>query len=147
MDLNRDFREFIELLNEHNVEYVLVGGYAVILHGYPRYTGDIDFLVKPDMNNAKKVTAVLKEFGFGSLNVTPEEFSKPDFVLQLGYPPVRIDLITSISGVSFEEADNNKATLTIDDLVVPVLGLKQLRANKKASGRHKDLDDVEHLDF
>lgn len=145
MDLSKDFREFIELLNEHKVEYLIVGGYAVILHGYPRYTGDIDFFIKQSKNNAKKVMAALDEFGFGSLDIESSEFTKPDKMLQLGRPPLRIDIITSLSGVTFEECEQHKKIFHIDDMALPVIGLKQLRDNKKASGRHKDLDDLEHL--
>jgi hypothetical protein len=145
MNLSPDFSEFIELLNEHEVEYLIVGGYAVILHGYPRYTGDMDFYIKKSKKNAEKVVNVLNEFGFASLELSSAEFLKPDMILQLGRPPLRIDIINSLSGVTFEECYNEHTIFNIDDLSLPVIGLKQLKKNKKASGRHRDLDDVEHL--
>jgi len=145
MNLSPDFSEFIELLNEHEVEYLIVGGYAVILHGYPRYTGDMDFYIKKSKKNAEKVVNVLNEFGFASLELSAAEFLKPDMILQLGRPPLRIDIINSLSGVTFEECYNEHTIFNIDDLSLPVIGLKQLKKNKKASGRHRDLDDVEHL--
>jgi len=145
MNLSPDFSEFIELLNEHEVEYLIVGGYAVILHGYPRYTGDMDFYIKKSKKNAEKVVNVLNEFGFASLELSAAEFLKPDMILQLGRPPLRIDIINSLSGVTFEECYNEHTIFNIDDLSLPVIGLQQLKKNKKASGRHKDLDDVDHL--
>jgi predicted nucleotidyltransferase len=145
MNLSKDFSEFIQLLNEHGVEYLIVGGYAVILHGYPRYTGDMDFFINKSSENAQKVIDVLDEFGFASLELTADELTKPDVILQLGRPPLRIDIINSLSGVSFKECFAEKVKFEIDGYMLPVIGLKQLKKNKKASGRHRDLDDLEHL--
>lgn len=100
----RDFKEFIELLNNHGVEYLLVGGYALAIHGHPRYTGDMDIWVKPDAENAAKVMAVLEDFGFGELDLTTEDFTKLGNVVQLGYPPLRIDLLTQPDGVEFADS-------------------------------------------
>src|ERR1700751_2147268 len=99
MELNPDFKEFIELLNVHKVEYLVVGGYAVGFHGRPRYTGDIDFWIAISRENASKIIRVLKEFGFESIGIKEEEFLKEDLVLQLGYEPCRIDILTSLTGI------------------------------------------------
>ncbi|HKK80471.1 MAG TPA: hypothetical protein VJ933_12625, partial [Phaeodactylibacter sp.] len=104
MILNQDFKEFIQLLNEHEVEYLVVGGYALAFHGYPRFTQDIDFWIWTDRDNVNKIIAVLKEFGFSSLNLNEEDFLDDENVIQLGYPPNRIDLITQIDGVDFKDA-------------------------------------------
>lgn len=99
MILNEDFKEFIQLLNENKVQYLIIGGYAVALHGYPRYTKDIDIWVEGTPNNAKRILKTLEDFGFGSLNITRDDFQKPDQVIQLGYPPKRIDLLNHLEGV------------------------------------------------
>ena len=96
MELHKDFKEFINLLNAHSVDYVIVGGYAMAFHGHPRFTGDIDFFVKPDRDNAKKIVSVLKDFGFSSLDISEDDFVLPGRVIQLGFPPVRIDIVTSL---------------------------------------------------
>jgi len=106
--IGSDFREFIQLLNENNVEYIVVGGYAVAVHGFPRYTGDIDFWVKPTKPNAEKLEKVIIDFGFGSLDIEKEDFLKENYVIQLGYPPNRIDIMTGISGLSFDECWEKK---------------------------------------
>src|SRR5215470_6352056 len=108
MNLPKDFKEFIELLNSNEVRYLLVGGYAVGFHGYPRPTGDIDFFVEPSVLNAERIIRALKEFGFGSMNLTEQDFCTPDQIIQLGYPPNRIDLITSAAGIEFDEAWQNR---------------------------------------
>ena len=105
MDPQPDFKELLTLLNRHKVEYMIVGAYALAFHGVPRNTGDIDIYVRPVASNAKKVMETLKDFGFGSLNLSDEDFLKPGQVVQLGHPPVRVDILTSISGVSWEQAD------------------------------------------
>lgn len=143
--LSKDFKEFIKLLNEHKVEYLLVGGYAVILYGSPRYTGDIDFWIKPEKENVKKLITMLSAFGFSSLNIKVEDFNQADQILQLGFPPFRIDLMTSISGVDFDECAKNSKTFEIEGMKINVIGLEDLKKNKKATGRHKDLDDLNNL--
>ena len=143
--LTKDFKEFIQLLNVKKVEYLLVGGYAVILHGYPRYTGDIDFWINPAPQNAKRVIEVLDQFGFSSLNLAVEDFTRPDQIIQLGREPYRIDLITSVEGVSFEECYSQKVVFKVDNIPIQTISKEMLKKNKKAAGRHKDLDDCEHL--
>ena len=108
MEVQKDFREFLGLLNAHSVDFIIVGGYALAYHGVPRYTGDIDVFVKPERKNAKRIINALAEFGFGSLELSVEDFQKKDSVVQLGLPPVRIDIITSISGVTWEQAEASK---------------------------------------
>ena len=135
MEVQKDFREFLALLNEHEVKFIIVGGYALAFHGAPRFTGDIDVFVKPDHENAKLILNVLTDFGFSSLDITIDDFQDQNKVIQLGLPPVRIDLITSISGVTWEEAD----------VSVSYIGKKQFIINKRAYGRKKDLADIEAL--
>src|SRR5579883_1675858 len=103
MKLQKDLKEFIELLNSKKARFVIVGGHAVAYHGHPRFTGDIDFLIEPSAENSQRLMAVLQEFGFGGLDIQAEDFLNPDSVVQLGVPPNRIDLLTSISGVRFED--------------------------------------------
>jgi len=145
MELHPDFRDLLKLLNEHDVEYLVVGAYALAFHGAPRYTGDLDVFVRPDSANARRVIEALSDFGFSFPNLTEEDFQNPDKVVQLGVPPVRIDLITSISGVSWEQADAGKVSGVIGDISVNLLGREEFLANKRASGRKKDLADVEAL--
>lgn len=145
MKLHSDLREFIGLLNSRRVEYVIVGAHAVAFHGYPRFTGDVDFLIRPTPENAARVVEVLDAFGFGELGLKVSTFTEPDKVVQLGRPPNRIDLLTSISGVDFEEAWRGRVPGEMDGLPVSFLGWDQLLVNKRASGRTKDLADLESL--
>jgi hypothetical protein len=145
MELQKDFRELLELFNAHNVEYLIVGGYALAYYGAPRYTGDIDILIKSDSNNASLVLKALNDFGFGSAGLKLDDFTNPDNIVQLGYPPVRIDIMTSISGVSWEDAYKNRESGTCGDLCVSFIGLDQYIQNKRATGRKKDLADLEAL--
>lgn len=145
MELHPDFKDLLVLLNEHEVEYLVVGAYALAYHGAPRYTGDLDVFIRPDSINAKRVIEALAEFGFSFPNLTEEDFQNPDTIVQLGVPPVRIDLITSISGVSWEQAEAGKVSGVVDDVSVPILGREEYLVNKRASGRKKDLADVEAL--
>ncbi len=145
MEVQEDFREFLALLNVHEVEFMIVGGYALAFHGAPRFTGDIDIFVKPDQQNAKQIIKALVEFGFSSLDLTIDDFKSPDKVIQLGLPPVRIDIITSISGVSWEEADATKVPGLYGDISISFIGKKQFITNKRAIGRKKDLADIEAL--
>jgi predicted nucleotidyltransferase len=143
--LSSDFREFIRLLNNNEVKYLVVGGYAVGIHGHPRYTGDLDIWLLPDKHNVFKILKSLDEFGFGSLDITENDLMKEGTVIQLGQPPLRIDLLNSIDGVSFNECYPNKKTVTIDGLEVNFIGYNDLIKNKKATGRHQDLGDIENL--
>ena len=145
MEVQKDFREFLALLNEHEVKFLIVGGYALAYHGAPRFTGDIDVFVKPDQENAKRMLNVLADFGFSSLDITIADFQNRDNVIQLGFPPVRIDLITSISGVTWEEADASKEPGLFGDVSVSYIGKEQFIINKRATGRKKDLADLESL--
>lgn len=145
MQIQQDFKELLELLNYHRVKYIIVGGYALAYHGAPRYTGDIDIYIKPDNNNAKKIMKVLTDFGFGSLGLKEEDFEKNDQVIQLGVAPVRVDIITSISGVNWDDAIRGSIQGKYDDIPVNYLGKKELIKNKQTTGRKKDLADLEAL--
>jgi len=143
--LNKDFKEFVELLNSTHVEYLLVGGYALAAHGHPRYTGDIDFWVNPTPENARRLMQVLRSFGFGALGLAEDDFLQPEAVVQLGYPPARIDLLTAIDGVAFPECYARRRTVSLDGLELCLIDIDDLRANKRASGRPKDLADLDAL--
>lgn len=145
MEAQSDFRDLLALLNAHDVAYVVVGGYALAWHGAPRFTGDIDVFVKRDAANAERIMNALEEFGFGSVGISAKDFEQSDRIVQLGVPPVRIDLITSISGVTWEEADGGKVAGTYGDIPVFYIGRRELTANKRATGRKKDLADLEAL--
>jgi len=145
MEVQPDFRDLLALLNEHKVEYLIVGGYALAFHGAPRFTGDIDIFVRPDSENARHILEALAAFGFKFPNLTAEDFANPNKVVQLGVPPVRVDLLTSITGVSWEEAEASKEPGTFGDVPVHYLGREQYIANKRAAGRKKDLADIEAL--
>lgn len=135
--LQSDLSEFVRLLNSHGVEYVVVGGHAVAFHGHPRFTGDIDFFVRATPENAKRVLDVLVAFGFGSIPVTVDDLTNPDRVVQLGRPPNRIDLLTSISGVTFDEAWSSRVRGALGTDEVDFIGRETLLRNKAASGRDR----------
>jgi len=145
MEVQQDFKELLELLNAHKAEYIIVGAYALAFHGVPRFTGDMDILVKPDPKNAEKILAALEEFGFGSQDLTISDFQNPDKVVQLGVAPVRVDLITSLTGVTWQQANEGKVKGTYGDVPVYYIGRKDFLSNKKALGRKKDLADIETL--
>jgi len=145
MEVHPDFRDLLALLNEHEVEYLIVGGYALAFHGAPRFTGDIDVFVRPEPKNAKRILDALSDFGFQFSNLNVDDFQSPDKVVQLGLPPVRIDLITSISGVSWEEAQAHKEPGVFGDVPVSYIGRNEFVANKRASARKKDLADLDAL--
>ena len=145
MEIQPDFKDLLVLLNEQKVEYLIVGGFALAFHGAPRFTGDIDVFVRPHPENARRIMSALAAFGFNLPGLTAEDFHSPDKVVQLGMPPVRIDLITSISGVSWEEAAAHKVAGKYGDVPVFFIGREQFIANKRASGRKKDLADLEAL--
>ena len=135
----------MKLLNANGVEYLLIGGYAVGYHGYPRATNDIDIWIAMNQENAGKITRVLKEFGFDIPDLTPELFLQKDRMVRLGLPPMRIEVLVEISGVQFKECYEERVDDVIDGIPVKLISLRHLKINKKASGRYKDLDDLEHL--
>lgn len=143
---NKDFSEFVSLLNAHGVEYLVVGGYALAAHGHPRFTGDLDIWLRPNEENAGRTIAALRAFGFGSLDITTADLLKPEAVVQLGYPPGRIDLLASIDGVSFELCAARREMVRIGELSVPFIGLDDFKTNKRASGRPQDLADLASLE-
>ena len=143
--LASDFKEFLKLLHDHEVKYLLIGGYAVNYHGYVRGTGDLDVWIAVHPDNANKVVEVLQEFGFGVPELTPELFLKSDTIVRMGVQPVRIEISTSISGVNFEICYAERVTDMIDDIAVSIISLHHLKINKQASGRLKDLADLENL--
>ena len=145
MQPNKDLLEFIDLLNANGVEYLVVGGFAVAWHGYPRFTADIDFLVRPDRANGELLVKTLVEFCFLSLNLVPEDFCRLDQIVQLGAKPNRIDLITSIAAVPFEEAWVSRAAGSINGRPVSFIGRDALLRNTLATGRPQDLRDVDVL--
>ena len=145
IELDPNFSEFIELLHVHEARFLIVGGYAVGFHGRPRYTADIDIWLLVDPANARAVVAALADFGFGDVGLTEADFSVEGQVVQLGYPPLRIDLLTSIDGVDFADAYARRVEVELGGLTVPFISLPDLRRNKQASGRAQDLADVEAL--
>ena len=140
-----DFKEFLQLLHSNRVEYLLIGGYAVGYYGYPRATADIDIWVSTAPENAEKLVRVLKQFGFDLPQLSTELFTQDNQVIRMGRPPMRIEIITSISGVDFAECYRRKVEDKIDNIDIDIISLEDLKVNKKASGRYKDLDDLKHL--
>jgi len=140
-----DFVDFITLLNLHKVEYMIVGAHALAFHGRPRHTGDLDIWIKPSSENALRMVAVLDDFGFGSLGLKEHDFLREHYVTQLGYPPLRIDILNAISGVDFDEAFNNKIQGNVDGLTINIINITEFIKNKEATGRQKDLGDVASL--
>jgi len=144
-NLPQDFREFLKLLNAQRVKYLVIGGYAVAYHGYPRATADMDVWVEVVPANADKIVAALKEFGFDLPELSAELFLTPEKIIRMGEPPIRIEIVTSISGVTFEDCYASRVIDELDGVTVSLIGLIDLKENKKASGRYKDLDDLENL--
>jgi len=145
IDLPPDFKEFLRLLSDRRVEYLLIGGYAVAYHGYPRATADIDIWIAIHPSNAQKTVSVLRDFGFDLPQVTVELFLKEKQIIRMGSPPVRIEIATSISGVDFQDCWSARIVDVLDGVEVNIIDLKHLKINKQAAGRHKDLDDLENL--
>jgi len=145
--LTQDFKEFAALLNSNGVEYLVVGGYALAAYGHPRYTGDLDFWIGADDANADRVLVALDQFGFGNMGINKLDLATSGRVIQLGYPPARIDLLTSIDGVEFAECFARRMTVDVDGLALNFISLEDFKANKKASGRHKDLADLEAIEM
>jgi hypothetical protein len=145
MKLPKDSREFIALLNEAKVKYLVIGGYAVAWHGHPRFTGDVDFFVERSPENAKALAAVMEQFGMGSLDLSEADFTEPNINIQLGRPPQRIDILTFADGVDFAEAWESKVVADWDGLSVNLISLKHLLENKRTTGRPQDLADIDKL--
>lgn len=146
MVLNPDFREFVELLNANDVRYLVVDGYAVAFHGHPRYTKDMDVWIWPDKENLRKLIGTLDEFGFGSLNLQIDDFFDPEIVIQLGYPPNRIDLLTDLKGVDFHKCFASRKEANIEGVKIKFIDLENLKKNRRLRGRHQDLADLENLE-
>jgi hypothetical protein len=140
-----DFKEFLKLLKEHDVRYLLIGGYAVGYHGYARATDDMDIWVAIHPDNAQKLVSALKAFGLNDPNLTPELFLQKPKIIRMGFPPMRLEISTSISGVDFEECYQTRIVDTLDDIEINLIDLEHLKKNKKASGRAKDIADLENL--
>ena len=145
IQLPTDFKEFLQLLNVYDVQYLIIGGYAVGYHGYPRATGDLDIWVAINPTNSGRIVATLKEFGFDLPDVTTELFLEENRIVRMGMPPVRIELITTIPGVTFEECYAERVEDLIEGVAVNLINLPNLKINKRASGRYKDLNDLENL--
>jgi len=145
MKAEKDYEELLELFNKNKVKYCIVGAYAVALYARPRYTKDMDILVEPDKNNSRKIIKALNEFGFKSLGLTEKDFSSEGKIIQLGYEPLRVDLITSIAGLSFKEIWNNRKIAKYGKEKAFFIGKKELIKAKKASGRKQDKADLEVL--
>ncbi len=145
ISLPKDFQEFLKLLNANRVKYLVIGGYAVGYHGYPRATNDLDVWIAIAPDNAKKIVKVLKKFGFSTSHPSEELFLKEWSIVRMGVPPLRIEISTTISGVGFDDCYKQRVSEIVDGVRVNLISLENLKINKKASGRNKDLDDLEHL--
>jgi hypothetical protein len=145
LTLPPDFKEFLKLLRVYDVRYLLIGGYAVGYHGYVRTTEDMDIWVAVHPDNAEKLVATLKAFGFDDPQLTPDLFLQKPKIIRMGFPPMRLEISTSISGVEFDECYQSRITDTLDDVEVDIIDVMNLKRNKKASGRTKDIADLEEL--
>jgi hypothetical protein len=145
--LGKDVRDLLALFAKHGVRYLIVGGFAVAVHGVPRYTKDMDLWVEASPDNAVKIVAAIGEFGFASLGLVADDFTAPDMVIQLGYEPNRIDLLTGLTGVQFADAYPRRITTMIGDIEVTIIDRESLIANKRALGRPQDLADAEELEL
>jgi len=145
MPFEKDFVDFIRLCNKHQVEYLVVGGLAVVVHGYPRFTGDMDIWMKISDDNANKMLEVIKDFGMTSLGITKADLLEKDGVIQFGVRPVRIDIMNDLAGISFDAAFEKKKQLTRADVVINFIGLNDLLISKKVAGRKQDKADIQKL--
>ncbi len=143
--LNKDYREILQILLENKVAFLVVGAYAMSVHGYPRATGDIDIWIAANNENAKKIMKSLKSFGAYLGDIKEKDFTEPNIVFQIGIAPRRIDIITQLSGLDFDEAYQDRIYTEIDGLSIPVISVSKLIENKLATGRKKDIYDVEIL--
>ena len=145
IEFPQDFSEFLTLLIANEVEFLLIGGFAVAVHGYPRATADLDIWVARNQRNAKKLVESIREFGFDTAELTPDLFADPNKIVRMGNAPIRIEILTDIDGVTFEDCRSRAIVQTVDGTRVPVISLSDLKINKRASARPKDLDDLENL--
>lgn len=145
IQLSPDFKEFLRLLNANQVEYLVVGGHAVGYHGYPRATADLDIWIAINQENSVRMVEALREFGFAAPELSPALFLEEDRIVRMGVPPIRIEVLTTISGVTFDECYAEREVAVVDDILVNVISLEHLKTNKQAAGRYKDLADLEHL--
>lgn len=145
MNLEPDFRDFVELLNKHEVEYMVVGGYALAFHGEPRFTGDLDIWIDCSEGNARKMVNVMRDFGAASLGFTKEDFMDEGIIKQIGQPPLRIDILGAIDGVKYCDAEKDKQQFTSQNLSIPYIGVKDFIKNKEAVGRKKDREDSKRI--
>lgn len=143
--LSPDYKDFIQCLNDQHVRYLVVGGYAVALHGYPRFTKDMDLWIDRSPRNATRMVKALHQFGFASLGLKESDFLTPNQIIQLGYPPNRVDLITSLEGVEFKTCYPRRIKVSLEGVEISFIDLDNLRLNKKASGRPQDLADLDNL--
>jgi len=143
--LPHDFKEFLKLLTLETVEYLLIGGFAVAYHGYTRTTADIDIWISVHPDNATKLVRAIRQFGFDAESLNQSLFLTKNKIIRMGMPPFRIEILTGISGVDFEECYTERITANVDGIDINIINLKDLKINKKSSGRLKDLDDLEHL--
>lgn len=143
--LPKDFSDFLKLLNSKQVEYLIIGGWAVGYYGYPRATGDLDIWISRSNQNAAKLVEVFKQFGFDVPDLSLEIFTKENQITRIGVPPLRIEVFTSISGVTFSECFNKKEVVVIENLIMNLISLDDLKKNKAAAKRYRDLDDLEKL--
>ncbi len=145
MTLDKDFEDFVLLLNKHCVNYMIVGGYALAFHGKPRHTGDLDIWIDISEDNARRMVSVVNEFGMASLGMQQHDFLQKGIITQIGYPPLRIDILNEIDGINFAEAYPNKLIIDVDGLPVNYIGLDDLIKNKQASARNQDIADINEL--
>jgi hypothetical protein len=145
IELHPDFKDFLRLLNSYNVRYLLVGGYAVGYHGYPRATGGMDIWIEMSESNSKKVVSAFRDFGMPDGAISEDLFLKKNKVIRIGVPPVRLEVITSASGVDFNECYSNREVVEIDGIPINLISLQDLKKNKRTAGRYKDMEDMEHL--
>jgi hypothetical protein len=143
--LPKDFKEFLRLLNANGVRYLLIGGYAVGFYGYPRATNDIDIFVAKDSENARRLVKTLTDFGFSPNELSNEIFTQEKSLVRMGVEPMKIEIANFISGIDFEDAYKDKNVGVIDEIEIDLISLQHLKINKKASGRYKDLNDLENL--
>lgn len=144
-EFQKDFEDFISLCNKYELEYLVIGGFAVSIHGYPRTTKDLDICINKTAANAEKILAILKDFGFGSLNFKAADFLKDEMIAQLGYEPIRIDILNDLNGIDFNFAFKNKRVVNMNGVPTNFIGYNELLVNKENAGRDQDLLDIKKL--